>query len=274
MKVYIVVDMEGATGVSAFDDVLFNKPPYNSARIRLTQDVNAAIEGAIEAGATEILVNECHDRGTNLVLEKLHPKARVIRGDKGKKHLYVEGIDESFDKVFLVGFHARAGTMNAVLNHSFNLKVHNFWINDVLMGEVGVAATLAGYYGVPVSLVTGDDKAILELSELVPGVIGAEVKKSISRFVADCLSSEKTFSLIKEAAKKAMRKHVEPYRVSSPVMMKVEFISPEMGHAACLVPGIELVSPRIISCTGDSVLSSWYVIRAGMKLASIADHQI
>ena len=259
--------MEGATGVTTWDDVSSGKMFYNQSRSLITQDVNAAIEGALEAGATEILVNDAHGGNRNLLLDKVNPKARVIRGFEGKKLAMMEGIHESFGKVFLVGYHARAGTIGAILNHTFFLEVHNFWINGVLVGEGGLSAAIAGDYGVPVSLVTGDDKTIIEMRGLIPRIESAEVKKGISRYSADCLTPEATFGLIKEAAKRAMSVRVKPYTVRSPVTVEVEFTSLEMGNMASWVPTVELVAPRKVSCTADSFVGAWKTILASMLLA-------
>ncbi len=258
--------MEGATGVTTWDDVSPGKMFYNQSRTLITQDVNAAIEGALEAGATEILVNEAHNGMRNLLIDKINPKARVIRGFAGKKQAMMEGIDNSFDKVFLIGYHARAGTQGAILNHTWFLEVHNFWINGVVVGEGGLSAAIAGDYGVPVALVTGDDKAILEMKALVPGVVGAEVKKGISRYSADCLPPEVTYGLIKEAAKRAVSCIVKPYSVSSPVVVEVEFTSVEMANMASWVPSVDLVEARKVRCVGDSFVDAWKIIFASMLL--------
>ncbi len=259
--------MEGASGVTTWDDVSPGKMFYNQSRSLITQDVNAAIEGAFEAGATEVLVNEAHDGMRNLLLEKLNPKARVIRGFRGKKRAMMEGIDDSFDKVFLVGYHARAGTLGAILNHTLLLEIHNFWINDVLVGEGGISTAIAGHFGVPVVLVTGDDKTIKEMRGLVPRTSSAEVKKGISRYSADCINPELTYKMIKDAAKKAMSVKIKPYTVKSPVTIVVEFTSLEMGNIASWVPGITLVEPRKISCTADSVVETWEQVWTAILLA-------
>jgi len=268
VKVFISVDMEGASGVTTWDDVIPGRMFYNQSRPLITQDVNAAIEGAMEAGATEVLVNEAHDGMRNLLLEKLNPAVRVIRGFRGKKLAMVEGINETFDRVFLVGYHARAGMLGAILNHTFFNEVHNFWINGVLVGEGGISAALAGDFGVPVALVTGDDKTIGQMRELVPGVESAEVKKGISRYSADCLNPEATYGLIKEAAERAMSAKVKPYRVKPPVTVEVEFTTLEMGNLASWVPSVELVEPRKVSCTAGSVVDAWKPIWAAMLLAN------
>lgn len=268
MKVFISVDMEGASGITTWDEVVPGRMFYEQSRHLITQDVNAAIEGALEAGATEILVNESHDGMRNLLLDKLNPKARVIRGFRGKKLAMMEGIDSSFDKVFLVGYHARAGTPGAILNHTFFNEIHNFWINDVLVGEGGVSTALAGCFGVPVALITGDDKAAAQMRELVPSVEVAVVKNGISRYSADCINPQESYSIIKEAAMRAMSASVEPYRVKKPGKMVAEFTTLEMGSLACWVPGVSSVEPRKVSCMGDDVAEAWKLMWTSMLLAS------
>jgi D-amino peptidase len=260
--------MEEASVVTTWDEVVPGKMFYEQSRKFITQDVNAAIEGALEGGATEILVNEAHDGMRNLLLDKLNPKARVIRGFRGKKLAMMEGIDETFNRAFLIGYHARAGTNAAILNHTLYNEVHNLKINEVLVGEGGISAALAGGFGVPVTLVTGDDKTIKEMKNLVPGVVSAEVKKGIGRYSANCLNPDETFPLIKEAAKRSMSIKVEPYRVSSPVTIEVEFTTLEMGSLASWVPTVERVAPRKVSCTANNIVDTWKPIWTSLLLAS------
>jgi D-amino peptidase len=269
LKVFISVDMEGATGVTTWEDVIPGKMFYNQSRKLLTKDVNSAIEGALEAGATEILVNESHDGMRNLLLDEINPKARVVRGFGGKQLVMMEGINESFDRVFLMSYHARAGTLGAILNHTLLGEIFNFWINGVLVGEGGISAAIAGHFSVPVAMVTGDDKVIKEMQDLLGNNFeSVEVKKGISRYSADCIPPEVTSGLIRDAAKRAMSSKVKPYKVKSPCTIEVEFTTLEMGNVACWVPGIERVEPRKIKCTAENVVAAWKPIWASILLAS------
>ena len=268
MKVFVSVDMEGASGVTTWDDVVPGRMFYQQSRSLLTRDVNSAIEGALVAGATEILVNEAHDGMRNLLLDELNPEARVIRGFRGKRLAMMEGVDESFDRAFLVGYHARAGTPGAVLNHTMFNTVHNLWINGVTVGEGGMSAALAGHFGMPIALVTGDDKVIGEMRDLLGSFEAVEVKKGISRYSADCLNPEVTSGMIREAAGRALSANVKPYRVKSPVTVEVEFTTLEMGSLAAWVPSVENVEPRKVSCTAGSVVDAWKTIWTSMLLAS------
>jgi D-amino peptidase len=269
MKVLISVDMEGATGITTWKDVIPGEMFYNQSRKLLTTDVNSAIEGVLEAGASEILVNEAHDGMRNLLLDEINPKARVIRGFGGKQLCMVEGIDENFDKVFLLAYHARAGTLGAILNHTLLTDIHNFWIDGALVGEGGISAALAGHFGVPVALVTGDDKVVKEMRELLGNNFETvEVKRGISRYSADCIPPEVTCGLIRDAARRAISAKTKPYRVKSPCAIEVEFTSLEMGNLACWVPTVERVEPRRVKCTANNVVDAWKPIWASILLAS------
>jgi D-amino peptidase len=271
LKVFISADMEGATGVTSWDDVNAEKPPYQRFRRLLTGDVNSAIEGAIEAGATEVLVNEAHSTMRNILLEELNPAARMISGFHGKRLGMMEGVNGSFEAAFLVGYHARAGTDAAILNHTFFLSIHNLWINGVLVGETGLSAALAGHYGVPVVLVAGDDKVGREARQLLGTVETAEVKEAISRYSASCLTPKESGERIKEAAKRALALDAGPYRPEPPVKFEVEFTSPDMASLASTVPGVVREDSRRISYTAEDVLKCWSVVFPSMLLATTAD---
>lgn len=271
MKVFISADMEGATGVTGWDDVGPGKQPYERFRKLLTGDVNAAIEGALEAGATEVLVNEAHDGMRNILIEELNPGARMISGFRGKRLCMMEGIDEGFDAVFLVGYHARAGTDAAILNHTLFLSVHNFRINGIPVGEAGISAALAGHYDVPVVLVTGDDKVATEARALLGIVSTAVVKEGISRYSAKCLTPEESGARIRQAAKEALGMAAETYKPEFPVKLDVEFTSPDMAATASTVPGVVRERPRTVSHTAEDFLGAWSVIFPAMMLATTAE---
>jgi len=177
MKIFISADMEGETGVTGYNDVSFEKPPYERFRKLLTGDVNAAIEAAFDAGTTEILVKDAHHSMRNILIEELNPKARLISGSEGKKLCMMEGVNRGFDAAFLIAYHAMAGTEGGVLHHSTSWNIHNFWINGVLMDEAGISASLVGYYDVPIALVTGDDKVTEQTKELLGNIETAVVKE-------------------------------------------------------------------------------------------------
>jgi len=273
MKVFISADMEGTTGVTAWDDVSPGKPAYERFRKLLTADVNAAIEGAIEAGATEILVNEAHGGMRNILIEDLNPKARMITGSMGKRLCMMEGIDESFVAVFLIGYHARAGTDAGVLHHTLTGSIYNFWINGVLVGETGISASLAGYYGVPIALVSGDDKMAKEAKELLGDVEMAEVKVGVDRYTARCLPPKESGERIKQAAVRALERinELKPYKVETPVKFEVEFTSVGMASLASALPGVVKKESRKIFHKSKNVIEGWNIIWPSILLSTSAE---
>ena len=150
MKVFMLVDMEGITGVVNWSQVLSDKPEYSIGQRLLMSDVNAAIEGVLEAGAKEVVVCEGHAHMRNIVLEQLNDHARLIAGPaKHKKHCQIIGLDDSFDAAVFVGFHARARTKQAILAHTWTNSVHHVKVNGEEFGETALNAAICGVYDVP-----------------------------------------------------------------------------------------------------------------------------
>ena len=167
MKVFISADIEGVSGVVDRDDAIVGGREYERARRLMTADVNAAIAGAYEGGATQVLVNDAHSKMRNLIVEDLDPRAEVIQGVV-KRGCMMEGLDECFAAVFFVGYHSRAGNPFGVMNHTmWSRGFQNLFLNGAPVGEIGINAAYAGQFGVPVALVTGDQTAVQEAQELL-----------------------------------------------------------------------------------------------------------
>src|SRR5215208_7058838 len=236
MKVLISADMEGTCGVVSWVQVM---PPevarhseatsldeYTRARERMTAEVNAAVEGALAGGADEVIVNDSHDGMRNLLPDKLHPALRFISGND-KPLGMMQGIDlDGIGAVFYTGYHAKAGTPNAPLAHTWT-----GWINDVRIdgrstGEFGINAVVAGHYGVPVTLVTGDVRAVEQTRELLgEDVVGVPVKDGLSTFAALHLHPARAQELIRDGAERAVRAAatVQPFRLPGGATVEVEF---------------------------------------------------
>lgn len=161
LKVFISVDMEGITGVVNVDDASRGGKDYDYFRQTMTREANAAIEGALAAGATEIIVRDSHGSALNLLPEMLNRNSKLLRDWSEGPMYMMEGIDESFDAAVYVGYHARAGTPNGVLDHTSSGNVTDVSINGISMPETGYNALMAGYYDVPVVFVAGD-KAVCD----------------------------------------------------------------------------------------------------------------
>ncbi|MBI4977945.1 MAG: M55 family metallopeptidase [Spirochaetes bacterium] len=234
MNIYIAVDMEGITGICSRDFTSKGNPYYNEGRKLLMHDVNAAIEGALAGGASRILAADVHGGSYNFIFDEIHPKAEVLWGAPGKNPRF-PFLDESIDAMFLLGYHAMAGTKHAVLEHTMSSKD---WfaasVNGIPVGEVAIDAAIAGVSGVPVTLVSGDDKVCAEASALLPGVATATVKLGLGRHRALCYPKERTGKIIFDAAREAVgkAKTVKPFTFKSPVEVAITYKHTENADSA------------------------------------------
>ncbi|HEY8531264.1 MAG TPA: M55 family metallopeptidase [Limnochorda sp.] len=268
MKVYISVDMEGVAGVASWPQVEPQDPAYQLAREWMIQEANAAIEGALEAGATEILVNDAHDGMRNLPLDRIRPPARVVTGSL-KPLGMMAGIDGTFDAAFFVGYHARGGHYG-VLAHTWSSLVTSVRLNGQEVGEWGLNAMIAGHFGVPVVLVTGDDQLAREIREGLPGAEMVVVKQALSRYAAVSLPREEATAAIRAAAARALRqaRSVAPFRPAAPIRLEVEFGTPERADEAAAMPKAERTSARGVAFTADDGLEAWRAFYTFMALAA------
>jgi D-amino peptidase len=273
MKILIATDMEGITGVVNWDQVSPGHYEYPRFRKLMTQDVNAAIDGAFEGGATEVVVADGHAFGTNILIEEFDPRAR-LNSSNAAPHSMMQGIDRSFDGVIFVGYHARQGTENAVCDHTWSSStLTNLWINDVLVGEFGLNGALAGFYEVPVIMVTGDQNACKQTVELLGEMETAVVKKATSRYSAECLPLEVTHKLILEAARKAVSNlqngnAPKPYLVDTPVLVTVELRSSDMADRAMQLPGAQRAG-SLVSIEAPDMNVAYSAFKTLMNLAAV-----
>ncbi|MEV6842450.1 M55 family metallopeptidase [Actinoplanes sp. NPDC051411] len=256
MKVYLSTDMEGTAGIVDWAQCVGDGPEAAAGRELLLAEVNAAIDGALAAGATEIVVNDSHSVMRNLAPALLHGRATYISGSH--KPLYMmEGLDSSFDAIFFVSYHGSMGGDPAVLSHTYNPRaVAEVRLNGRVVGESGVNALVAAHYGVPVVLVTGDQTACEETAAVIPGVETAVVKKSITRFAAESLHPEVARELIRAAATRSIEglAGVTAPEVPSPSALEVTWRTADMAEMATWIRGIERVSPRVTRATDDDRL--------------------
>jgi D-amino peptidase len=259
LKIYISTDQEGATGVVHSDQ--------DTAQTRkwMVEDINAAIQGALDAGATEIVVRDGHGSKRNINLSDLHPAASLISGASTPLGM-MEGIDASFDAVLFVGYHARSGTQNAVMDHTnSSSRLLTVKVNGTEMPEFGLNSLVAGVFGVPVVLVTGDKAACDQTRELLgPDPVTVSVKEGIGRYAAKLLSCEKARKLIREGAKAGIekRKSIKPYRLATPHAYDVTYVNTAMADNAMLAPGLKRVDPRTVRFNMEDPLAAFRFYRA------------
>jgi len=270
MRVFISADLEGITGVVHTDQTHNDGRGYPRAQELMTAEVNAAVAGAVEGGATEVIVNDSHGSMRNILIERLDPRAHLISGT-GKPLSMMQGIDASFAAALFVGYHARAGTPG-VISHTYSGVVQRLVINGREVGETGMNAGIAGYFGVPVTLVAGDSEVVREARELL-GPYGelqvVAVKEPQGRYAALNLSLEEAHARIRAAARQAVQRagNMRPYRVPPPVTFEVTFTNAGMADLAGMIPGAQRPSPVTVSFTHDDYLVAFGAFRAMVTLA-------
>ncbi len=269
MKVYISCDMEGVSGIVDSKQTRMDGEEYKRAQKLMTGEVNAAIEGALAGGATEILVNDSHGLMRNILIEELNPNAQLISGSS-KPLSMMQGIDESFDAAFFIGYHAQAGTPYSVLDHTYSSIVYQVSLNGRPVGETGLNAALAGYFGVPVALVSGDKQVVEEARALLGTVEGVIVKESYGRYAARCLVPEEARRLIRQAAERALSKERKPFVIEPPITLAIDFTSSAHLDMAELIPGSRRTGGRHIEYTHDDLLTVYKVWLAMLELAEAA----
>ena len=257
MKIYVMVDLEGISGVYARAQVLSEEPRFAEGRKYMTMDINACVAGLAEAGATEIIVYDCHGGSLTAIWDQLDPRAEYIQGGVEERMPYLKGSDG----LILLGYHAMAGTPRAVLEHTMSsVGWQNFWLNGKKAGELAIDAGIAGDYGVPTIMASGCDKLCAEAREFIPGILTAQVKTALSIYGARLLPAEKAHDLISSTAAAAARKcaSIEPYRPARPVTMRLERVSRGTPPHAGTRPWMKVIDARTHEVTGDTVEEAYY----------------
>lgn len=273
MKILVSADMEGIAGVVHWDQVDPGKPDHDWARRLMLGEVNAAVAGAFEGGAAEVVVNDSHDTMRNLLPHGLDRRARLISGNL-KALSMVEGLqDGGFAAAFFVGYHGAAGGAG-VLGHTYSsATVHELRLNGRPAGEVTVNAAAAGALGVPVALVSGDTAAVDEARDLLgPAVETVAVKGARSRHSALSLHPEAAREAVRAAAARAASRlslggRLEPWLPPPPFVFEVRFLDAAMAEAALLLPGAERADPTTVRFAHADYLVAFKAMRAMLTLA-------
>lgn len=246
MKVFISTDFEGVAGIVDWDQIMVGSTDYEMGRRLLLGELNAAIDGALAAGATEFVVNDSHSSMRNLQPDLLHGQARLITG-KHKPLYMMEGLDATFDAIFFLGYHGSIGASQAVLSHTYNPRaIWEVRINGEIVGETALNALVAAHYSVPIVLVTGDQVTAQEAKQLQPAPITVEVKRSISRYASDSLHPEAARELIRGCARRALtggERTAAPV-FQSPIQIEVTFLTADMAEMSAWLQGVRLAEGR------------------------------
>lgn len=260
-KVFISADMEGISGISGPDQLSAAGAEYGRSRKLMADDVNAAIRGARTGGATEVVVNDSHGSMRNLRLEDLGPGANLI-SHSFKPSGMMEGLDESFDAAIFIGYHAQAGTPIGVFAHTGSGVVADVRVNGRSLGEGGLNTLVAGWYGVPVVLVTGDDVAVKQVAAVATGTRTVAVKRAINQRAVELRPLARVHTEIENAAREGVAgaRKVAPQR-ETVYKVELQFADTLIPEVASLLPGMQRPAPDTIAFSADTMPRAYTLIR-------------
>jgi D-amino peptidase len=247
-KVFVSVDMEGIAGIAHLRQVWRGTEEFPAARELMTGEANAAVAGAFDGGATAVLVNDSHGDMYNLLPDAMDPRAEVLIGSP-KPDSMMQGFGPDFSVALFVGYHAMAGTQAAVLDHTYSGRL----LYEVRLGgepvtEAELNAAFAGTHGVPVGLVTGDDKACAQAEKAIPGIRSVVVKEGYGRGVARSLHPSVAREAVRAAAAESVRGagDLQPYRLEPPFVLEADVANTSAADLCSLAPGTERTGPRTV----------------------------
>ncbi len=268
-KVFISVDMEGIWGVVHAQQTVPG-PDYAAARKWMAEDLNAVIEGLLKAGVLDIVVNDAHGSGRNLVPDSINPRASLVTGSP-KPLTMMQGIDSSFDACIFVGYHARAGSAPAILDHTISGgTIHAIRVNGKELPELGINAAIAGYYKVPVIMISGDQEACSQAKAILGAdVVTAMVKEATGRQAARLLPAEEARNRLREAAYDAIQKRdkIPPFRLDPPFTFEVDFMNSAQSEMPMMLPQVKRANARSVTFTSSDYLEGFRLMRAIIALA-------
>ena len=256
MKIYISVDMEGVVGVVTADQLTPTGFEYGRFREFMTQEANAAIEAAFAAGATEVTLSDSHGNAENLLIEKLPKNVLLVRGFPRPGEM-MQGIDETFDGVIFIGYHASTTNTQGVRAHTFSsARLADVRLNNISMSEGSFNASVAGHFNVPVIMVSGDDAAVKEVTSAIGNIEGAVVKWNYGFHSAKTMMPEAAYDLIREKVKAAVSriKDFKPYKVKTPVQLDVRFKNYRPAELLCYLSIVQRTDAHSIRFIGKDMI--------------------
>ncbi len=267
LRVFISVDMEGISGIAHPEMTSAAGAEYERGRDLVMSDVNAAIAGALDAGAVEILVNDSHGSMRNVRVEELLAPARLI-SHNSKPYGMMQGLTADFDAVFFIGYHARAGDPDGLMAHTGSgATIREIRVAGEAAGEGGMNAALAAHHRVPVVLATGDDALVRELRAQLGDIEFVAVKRAIRRTTAELMHPETTAARIREAAARALASLPAPGDPgfppppAAPVEVEIQYTRPDLAEIASILPGIARSAPDTVRFAASDMAEAYAVIR-------------
>ncbi len=273
LKVYISVDMEGIWGVVHSKQCSAESPEYQLARKWMVQDTNAVVQGLFEGGATEVVVKDSHGSMRNIIASELDPRAVLISGSP-KPLSMMEGLDSSFSACLFVGYHARAGSAPAILDHTISgAAIYSLRINGQEMPELGINAAIAGYFNVPVVMLTGDTATCRQARELLgQELVVVPVKEAVNRLAARNFARDKVLADLRDGARKAINslKNFQPYKLPPPYEFEINLHNSQQAELGVLIPGVRRPSARTLTFSSQDYLEGFRLMRALIALAGVS----
>jgi len=267
VNVFIAVDREGISGVVSEADTDREGRAAEAARERMRGDLDAALAGCLAAGVREAVVCDAHDDGRSLDVAGLPPQVTLVGGPASPLSM-VQGVETGVDAALFVGYHARAGSAAAVLEHTWNYKVFSVMVGDLEVGEIGIGALVAGHFGVPVIYVSGDDKTAAEAAALIPGVVTTAVKTGLARWSARLLPEAAARARIREDVQRAVSARDWPAPLAwNGAPLRLTFTRVQYADQAEICPGTRRLDGRTLEVGGESFLDVYRGFLACLALS-------
>ena len=265
MKVYVSADWEGICGLVG------REHDKAQANRWMTEDVNAAVAGAFDGGATEVVVKDAHASALNIDPELLDARATLISGWRAEMCM-VDELDETYDALMLIGAHARNHAEGGVLHHTFTLRFDEVRVNGRVFGETALSASIAGHFGVPTIMVSGDEATCAELSELLGEVETAPVKRGLTRQSGVLVPLKRARGMIRDAAYRAVSDlgRFQPLVLDKPIELAIDLSTVACADLAALVPGIEKTGPRSVRAVAADAIEMWKFFRVMVVMTMAA----
>ncbi len=280
MKIYMMTDLEGVAGVTDFEDRNTDTHDNHEKRMQmkrlLTGEVNAAIDGLFEGGATQVIVNDGHGGGYTIDFESFDSRAQIVHGHN--RPFWLPLLDDTCDATILVGAHAKAESPPGTNYHTMSKAVKDWSLNGVSFGEMGLQAFIAGYFNVPMVFVSGEAYACREISDLIPGIVTAAVKRGLSRRSAVSWAPQKARDMIRDGVKQALeqRDKIKPVRFDPPLIFRDERHD-DTWKKPSDNPDISVINPRTREVKADDImdlLNKMYGYDKDYREPSLADENI
>jgi D-amino peptidase len=269
-NVFVSIDMEGIAGVAHLRQVWRGSDDYPAARALMTAEANAAVAGAFEGGATAVVVNDSHGDMQNLLPEEMDPRAELILGSP-KVLSMMQGFGPEYDLALFIGYHAAAGTQAAVMDHTYSGRLlYELRLNEEPVTEAELNAAFAGTHGVPVGLITGDDKACAQAAKRLPGIRTVVVKEGYGRMVARSMHPAAAREAIRKGAAEAVAGSgdLQPYRPDPPFVLEADVANTSCADLCALAPGTDRVGPRTVRFQTDDFLEAFRCLLAWTYLGA------